>query len=127
MNNSKIPFPLRLPPSPVTLVVQVLKVLLVVGVGFIYSLVTTTFSVMALRRAQGTLVKSVATKASSTGVGGSRKKSPPPKPFGDQTMDFFMKGSILFGLASVVATKTDNGLATPLQTLFLGFSTVAGT
>jgi len=42
---------------------------LVVGLGFVYSLVTTAFSVLAIRKVEGTLVTPVATKAPAIGKG----------------------------------------------------------
>jgi len=104
---------------------QVLKVLAVVGLGFVYSLTTTTFSVLVLRKAQGSLVTSAIASKSASASGG--KGSAPPKPFSDRTMDVLLKGTVAFGAASLLAIKADasGDLVTPLRTLFLGFGTVA--
>lgn len=85
---------------------------------------TTTFTVFGLRKAQGTLVT---TKPASASAKGSSKSSPPPKAFSDQTMNIFNVGSLVFFALSLYATKTGNleAISTPLQTLFLGFATVA--
>lgn len=101
---------------------QILKVIAVVLVGFVYTLTTTTFSVMALRQAQGAIV------ASSSGSKASVSQlaaGPPPKPFSDQTVDLFWTGSVFFGIASILATRSSIQLATPIRTVFLGFATVA--
>lgn len=97
--------------------------MMVVLVGFVYTLSTTTFSVLALRKAQGKIVQAPAATAPKKKAATS--SGPPAKPFSDETMDLFLKGTLLFGVASLVATKTGNSLETPLQTVFLGFATVA--
>lgn len=90
-----------------------------VAIGFVYTITTTGFAVLSLRKAQGAISKSSPSR-SSTSAG-----SPAAKPFSDQTMSLFLNGAIVLGLSSVVATKTDFQLATPIQTAFLGFATTA--
>jgi len=113
---------------PVGDATEVLKVLLVVVVGWVYTITTTTFSVLAIRQAQGTLVKTTTSAAAAVGTGRSRRSSSSaPKPFDDGTMDLLLKGTVLFGAASLAATKMDaaGDVVTPLRTAFLGCGTVA--
>jgi LrgB-like family len=54
----------------------------------------------------------------------SKAPASSPKPFGDQTTDLFAKGSLVFGILSVIATRTKFAYSAQLQTVFLGFFTV---
>lgn len=91
-----------------------------VSLGFLYTIFTTTFAVVTLRKWQGTLVTAAPILATKSG-----NKAAPARPFLDTTMDFLLKGTAITAIASVLATRTGNDLATPLQTIFLGFTTVA--
>lgn len=110
---------------------QVVKVVLVAGLGFLYTLFTTGFSVLLLRQAQGAITSNSKTptkKAPSSPVAKKTKSASTTavaKPFGDDTLQFFVRGSLVFGAASLFATRSQLEWATPLQTLFLGFATVA--
>jgi putative effector of murein hydrolase len=92
-----------------------------VFIGFFFSLFTTTFSVLGLRKLQGTAVDApveVAAKAAPAA-------GPAPKAFSDEMMDFMLKGTVLSGAISIAAStcKTDQPYKTPLQTIFMGFAT----
>jgi putative effector of murein hydrolase len=105
--------------------IQVAKVLLVVVLGFIYSLSSVAYSVLFLKGAQGTLIKSAPPAEPKRG----RKDKPaavvPSKPFSDDTMAFFLKGSIVTGGLSIAATRNGNDWATPLQSIFHILATFA--
>ena len=98
---------------------QAVKVFSTVFIGFFFSLFTTTFSVLGLRKLQGTAVDApVEAAADAAPAGGSA-----PKAFSDEMMDFMLKGTVLSGAISIAASKTDQAYKTPLQTIFMGFAT----
>jgi putative effector of murein hydrolase len=96
---------------------QILKVILTVSVGFVFTMLTTTFSVVALRKAQGTYIEGGSAAKASTG--------PSAKPFSEASWGVFSKGSVLLGAASIWATRTGNAYANPIQTAFLSVLTLA--
>lgn len=98
------------------------KVLLVTILGWAYSLVTVAYPVLFLRKSQGTFV-SEASKPKPP----RRGKAPvaPAKPYADETMSVLLKGTIATAILSLVATKTSNEFATPLQTVFFCVATFA--
>lgn len=107
------------PPRP-----QILKVLLVVSLGFVFTLTTTTFAVVGVRTATG----GMAPQGSGGGVTSSAKsiaKGPLTKPFSDQTATFFSRLTLFSGILSILATRDKHTYRNPLQTLFLGSYTVS--
>ena len=99
------------------------------GLGFLYTLFTTGFSVLLLRQAQGAVTSASKLPTKNAPAPARRTKSASTaaaaKPFGDDTLQFFVRGTLAFGAASLFATRAQLDWATPLQTLFLGFATVA--
>ena len=108
---------------------QIAKAFVVVVLGLVYSMSTVSFSVLALRKAQG---KIVATPVKAKKVPPKRnnsknaKAASAPKPFSDETLKFLSIGSVVSLLACVTAFRMDNALATPLQTTTLIFATLVG-
>ncbi|GAX16810.1 hypothetical protein FisN_5Hh182 [Fistulifera solaris] len=98
---------------------EILKVIATVAIGFVFTITTSAFSVLTIRKAQGTLIttSTVPSKAVASG--------PKPKPFNEASWSFFSKGALLSAVATVWASKTNNAFASPIQTLFLTFLTVA--
>lgn len=93
---------------------------MVTCLGFVYSLTTVACSVLFLRAAQGTLIK---TAPASAGKGSTSTVA--SKPFDDATMSFLLKASLVSAAASVAATRTGHDLDTPLRSIFHFLSTVA--
>jgi len=97
---------------------QIVKVLGVVVLGFYFTLCSTTYTVLGLRKLQGAVtdaapVKKVAPSGSA------------PKAFSDEMLAFLVKGTVVSAAVSIAATRSNNAYRTPLQTIFLGFTTVA--
>ena len=99
------------------LFIQAVKVFSTVFIGFFFSLFTTTFSVLGLRKLQGTAVDAPVEVAAAPAAG------PAPKAFSDEMMDFMLKGTVLSGAISIAASKTGQAYKVPLQTIFMGFAT----
>jgi putative effector of murein hydrolase len=124
---------------------QILKTCLVVIVGFVYSILSTSFAVMGVQSVGTTQIPSlspsslttsgvsVSTTTSTVSPSSSGKKlvnakstsmlSNKPKPFSDQTTNFFAKGSLVLGLLSVAASRTKFEYSSQIQSLFLGVYT----
>lgn len=79
---------------------------------------------MALRQAQGNFIAE-APVVTKTGAA-AKANTPPPKAFTDRTFDVFSKGSVLFGILTLVASKTapDTLFLSRVRTLFFGCATV---
>ena len=101
------------------LFIQAVKVFSTVFIGFFFSLFTTTFSVLGLRKLQGTAVDAPVEVAAAT----APAAGPAPKAFSDEMMDFMLKGTVLSGAISIAASKTGQAYKVPLQTIFMGFAT----
>jgi putative effector of murein hydrolase len=97
---------------------------LVTCLGFVYSLTTVACSVLFLRAAQGTLIKT-APASPGKGKGKGSTSTVASKPFDDATMSFLLKASLVSAAASVAATRTGHDLDTPLRSIFHFLSTVA--
>jgi putative effector of murein hydrolase LrgA (UPF0299 family) len=95
---------------------EIAKVLLTTVVGFVYSLLTTGFFVLAFRKAQGN-VAAAGSVSKPTLSGG--------KPFSQGTLHFFTKLFLVTGAVSIVATRTGFEYAQPLQTTFITAFTIA--
>jgi putative effector of murein hydrolase len=101
---------------------------LVVVIGFVYSMTTTLLSVTTVRGWQGRSAPVVTATATTRGAA---KTAPitatapaPARPFSDAQYNFCVKASLLTGITSMVATKTDSPLSSPLQMLFTLLATV---
>jgi putative effector of murein hydrolase len=100
---------------------DVLKVVSVALLGFLFSISSVGCSVLFLRKGMGHVVDNaprVMTASSATTV-------PPPKPYRDETLHLLLQASVLTGAISIAATRLGNAYATPFNTLFLLCSTVA--
>lgn len=94
---------------------EVGKVLVTVVVGWVYSLITTAFCVLALRKAQGSVSQGSVSKPPAAGG----------KPFSQETLNFFTAAFVVTGAASIMATRTGFEYAQPIQTVFMSCFTVA--
>jgi hypothetical protein len=106
---------------------KVAKILLITGLGFIYSLFTVAYSVLFLRKAEGKVVVAPPSKKKVE----PKKTGPapaPPKAYSDATMAFLAKTTILSGILSVlvqtILQKDNASFATPLQTFFFFCATL---
>ena len=96
---------------------KVLKVFLVVVVGFYYSCATTAYAVLGLRKWEGSAtVSEVPKKTSGTAA----------LPFSPELVDFLSKGLALTGAISIAASKMNNEYANLLRTIFMTFATFFG-
>lgn len=102
---------------------EIAKVLLTVVVGMVYSLLTTAYVVLGLRKAQGSVAKGAAAKASAPKAPAAAGAA--AKPFSQATLSLFTKAFIVTGAASIWATKTGFDYAQPIQTVFISCFTVA--
>lgn len=96
---------------------EILKVFLVVVVGFYYSCATTAYAVLGLRKWQGTATVSEVPQKSSGAAA---------LPFSPELVDFLSKGLALSGAISIAASKMNNEYATILRTIFMTFATFFG-
>lgn len=104
---------------------EVVKILLVTGLGLVYTLYTVAYSVLFLRKLSGKIAppvpaaKAPMKKAVATG--------PPAKPFSDETMAFLYQVSAFLGIASYATQmiKSDAKFGTPLRTAFFYAATFA--
>lgn len=94
---------------------EIAKLLLTTVVGFVYSLLTTGFFVLAFRKAQGNMAAGSVSKPTLSGG----------KPFSQGTLHFFTKVFLATGAVSIVATRTGFEYAQPLQTTFITAFTIA--
>ena len=100
---------------PIGSATEVAKVFLTVFVGWVFSLISTAFCVLAFRQAQGA-------------IAAGSVKSPPAtagKPFSQETLSIFTKAFIVTGILSIIATRTGYEYAQPLQTVFMTCFTIA--
>ena len=123
---------------------KVAKVLGVVVLGFFFTLFTTTYTVLGLRKFQGAIVTSnaaaaVATTAeeeTTTSITPSAATTPDdvaavavteptkPKAFSDAMLSFLVKGTIASAAISIGTTRAEYTYRTPVQTIFLGLTTI---
>jgi putative effector of murein hydrolase len=110
---------------------QIIKILVTVVVGFVYSALTTVVGVAAVQKITGTgggkaaQTKVVKAVNNNKGKNGVSTPPPPPKPFSDETWNLFWIGTVSSGILSLLATKTSFEYSTLLQTIFLTFVTGA--
>lgn len=96
---------------------EVVKVLSVVIIGFLFTMFSTGFAVLSLRQLQGLIV---APPASADG--GETAAAAPSKPYSAELVDTLTKGLVLSAAASIGASRLDNKFATPLRTLFFSIT-----
>lgn len=104
---------------------EIAKVLLVTGLGFVYTLYSVAYSVLFLRKLDGKIAPPVPTgKAKGKAAVAS---GPPPKPFSDETMAVLYKASAVTGIGSLLTAKfmDDAVWAQPLKTAFFFAATFA--
>jgi putative effector of murein hydrolase len=99
---------------------QIMKCLFVVVFGFYFSASTTAYTVLAIRKMEGSAVNGPVVKTTN---GGS---SAPPKPFSHDLLDLLTKGFVLSGAASIAATRLNNEYASPIRTVFMIITTFVG-
>ena len=108
---------------------QVAKFMSVAIVGLFYSMLTTAYTVLFLRKAQGKLATPPAPlRALSNTKRMSAKKILPtlankPKAYRDETMTFLIQASLLSGVISVALRNQGNDLSTISRTIFLTLTT----
>jgi putative effector of murein hydrolase LrgA (UPF0299 family) len=95
---------------------EIAKLLLTTVVGFVYSLLSTGFFVLAVRKAQGNVAAGSSVSAPAAKGG---------KPFSQGTLHFFTKAFCVTGALSILATRTGFLYAQPLQTTFITAFTIA--
>jgi putative effector of murein hydrolase len=96
-------------------------VLVTVVLGMVVTLSTTSFTVLGLRTLLGK-VEEETVDANAPAV----VAAPAVKPFSQETVDFLLKGAVASACLSIGLDRTspDSQWATPLRTVFMGFSTV---
>lgn len=99
---------------------QILKVLVVVVVGFYYSAGTTAYAVLGLRKLEGSVV------TPAPAVVSNEPKAPAAKPYSPELVDVFFKAVLLTGALSIGATILDNEFASPLRAIFMTLTTFFG-
>jgi len=118
---------------------DVAKVLLMIVLGFGFTMASTGYLVLALRTSQGLVetepaVVPAATTRKKPARGGNNTakaaaapaptSTAPSKPFSEQTLHFLLQGTVLTGAISILATRRNCPHATPLRTIFMFFGTV---
>lgn len=101
---------------------DVLKVLSMIVFGFIFTMSTTSYLVLAMRTAQGLVAPKIETVVSKAAV--ATPVAAPAKPFTEETYNFLLQGTVLTGAISMAATRQNYVYATPLRTLFMFLGTV---
>jgi putative effector of murein hydrolase len=111
---------------------KVVKVIGVAMVGFLYTLFTTVGAVVALRKAQGTLVTApAAAAAATTTTKVSPSPSPPPPPFSEATLSRLVQLAALLGGSSLLLTTFPDAVTVHpdllhlMKTGFFAIATVA--
>lgn len=129
-----VPGLVMLPLSPpIGGTVDIIKVLLTIGAGFVYTAGSTALGVAAVQQLTGKKEAPAPTtnppssqkfrKAEEISV--AAKPAAPPKLFSDETWKVFWVGSAVSAVLSLAAIKTDFEHSTLLQTIFLTFFTGA--
>lgn len=115
--------------------IEMVKALAVVVVGFFYSLALVAYSVLGVRSLLGSNISSNTKSNISSNTKKSKKKAkaaptptgPAVKLYAPETQHFLVMGTIVAGAISIVATRQNliPQCQKPLETLFLGFATLA--
>jgi putative effector of murein hydrolase len=101
---------------------QILKVVLVASLGFLYTLTTVTYSVLAVQKATGSAAKIPASTTSS--IQKPVAKAAPAKAYSDYLASSLFKITVVAGILSLISTSQGFAFDTPLRTVFLGAFTV---
>jgi putative effector of murein hydrolase len=106
---------------------QHILVLSVVILGFFYSSSTVAFTVLAMRKSAGKLAVVAPVKKGRAPRAAAKVVAPaaPAKPFLDSTLTMLVKGSVITGIASILATRKGYEYATTVRTVFHFIATVA--
>ena len=116
-------------PHPRQPVTQVTKFMGVAIVGLFYSMLTTAYTVLFLRKAQGKLVSPPAPirAVSKTTRVAANKVLPTsaikPKAYRDETMTFLIQASLLSGVISMILKNQGDSMSTISRTIFLTLTT----
>lgn len=109
---------------------QVTKFISVAVIGLFYSMLTTAYTVLAIRKAQGKVEPATSTsirqtkRAVSRAIANNNKILPPkPKAYRDGTMAFLFRATVISGAVSVLATNAQNEFALPVRTVFFTLTT----
>lgn len=105
---------------------QIAKALVTVVVGLVYSMTSVSFTVLAMRKAQGANNAPPAPAKKKLVRSTKKAVAPSPKPFSKECLEFLSVGTAALLVACVAALRMDNPVATPLQTLALIFATLFG-
>lgn len=105
---------------------EIAKVLLVTGLGLVYTMYTVGYTVLFLRKMGGKIAPPEPA-AQTSKKKGTVAAGPPPKPFSEETMSFLYKSSAALGIASLLTQKTmsDAAWGTTLRTAFFYMATFA--
>lgn len=105
-------------------VADVFKVISMIVVGFGFTMSTTGYLVLAMRKAQGLVEETVEAPVNANNAVTTEAPSPPPKPFTEETFKFLLKGTVLTGAISMAATRQNSSYATPIRTVFMFIGTL---
>lgn len=101
--------------------IEVIKVLATILIGFYFSLSTTAFSVLYLRKLQGYVTSITQSSTSFT-----HKIQTKLSPFSDEFLKCLLKSLLVSGFACISAVKSDSKFTTPLRTIFMILTTLTG-
>jgi len=106
--------------------VEILKVAGTIIAGFFFTLFTTAYSIIGVRKLTSGDKKSVPEPEPITSDG-MVSLAPPTKAFTDSTFQFLSASAVIGGLASILASRGDMSplVTTPLQALFMLFTTLS--
>jgi len=106
-----VPGVIMLPTAPkISSSLELMKIASVIILGFLFSLLTTCYSVIFVRTIQGQISTSDTATTSSEA----------PKPYSTEILQYLTTGALLFFPISIHATRTSHSkLSTPLQTAFM--------
>jgi putative effector of murein hydrolase len=99
---------------------QILKVVLVASLGFLYTLTSVTYSVLAVRAAAGASSTGKTPSGTTSAVKKPAVKAAHVKPYSDFLESSLLKITIIAGLVSLLATSQGFAYDMPVRTLFLG-------
>eukprot|EP00571_Detonula_confervacea_P015746 CAMPEP_0172297556 /NCGR_PEP_ID=MMETSP1058-20130122/529_1 /TAXON_ID=83371 /ORGANISM="Detonula confervacea, Strain CCMP 353" /LENGTH=518 /DNA_ID=CAMNT_0013006721 /DNA_START=38 /DNA_END=1594 /DNA_ORIENTATION=+ len=97
------------------------KVLSMIVLGFGFTMGTTGYLVLAMRKAQGLVEDKVEDPVDTVTT---EAPSPPSKPFTEETFKFLLQGTVLTGAISMAATRKNSSYATPIRTVFMFIGTL---
>lgn len=92
---------------------EVIKVISVVIIGFLFTMFSTGFAVLSVRQMQGLIVAPPASETDETAV-----VFAPPKPYSAELVQTLTTGFVLSAAASIGASRLSNKFAAPLRTVF---------